>query len=193
MELNKNLTNDKFQKEAERAAREFYTTLPRFTLAQSRKYKLEHIDPTRVYEDDYWAFDKNKSGKYEWIKLADSGAEVNWLEHYVGEIQRMYIFDPESDEQVKIAKQIAELNNPTISLVMIGGDLEKTVESVGAFVTYLNQSIINEYDLQFTPTVVTRGDGENKNLYRKVRFNIDELKSQKVIDEITRERNEESD
>ena len=128
-------------------------------------------------------------GNYEWFKVSEAGDSVNWLEHDNTEIQKYFIFDPLSIQQVEIAKKISELNSPFISLVMIGGDIIEASNKVGSQVTYLNDSMIREYDLQYTPVVIRRGYGEFRNFYRKVRFNVDEVKIEDVISELSRNRN----
>ncbi len=181
MELNQNLSHEKFQKTAQDEADKFYKNLPRHLLIESHADKVDYIDPTRVYEDAYWSFKKSNSNEYEWFKVAEAGSEVNWLEHHVGEIQKFFIFDSQSQVQLEVAKKLIYLNDPFLSLVFTGGDLVSVKESVQGEVNYLNESVIREYDLQYTPSLVQRGRGKFKNFYKVTRFSVDDLSFDEVF------------
>lgn len=184
IELAKNMTSEKFQEEAERVSDEFYSELPRHNLIISRSHKVDYIDPTRVYEDDFWSFKESNNGDYEWYKISEAGTSVNWLEHHNAPMQKFFIFDPLDNRQLEIARQLYSLKNPYLTIVMVGGDIVKVSESVGGPITYLNDDIIREYDLQFTPVVVRRGEGSQINKYKKIRYNTDDVKFEDVLSEI---------
>ena len=86
--------------------------------------------------------------------------------------------------QVNIAREIAAKKNHFVTLVITGGDLEKAVQDVGDDLTYINESIIREYDLQYVPVVISRGRNNFKNYYRKTRFDIGSVTSSIVMDEL---------
>lgn len=184
MELSNNLSQEEFIKAAENESETFYTELKRHDLVTSRSHQVTHIDPTRVYEDDFWSFKETENGEFEWYKISESGASVNWLEHHQAPMQKFFIFDPNDGRQLEIARKLYELRNPYLTLVVIGGDMRKITEFIGGAVTYLNQDLIREYDLQFVPIVIRRGEGRHVNEYKKIRYNADDVKFEDVLSEV---------
>ena len=184
MSLTENLSGEKFKKEAERSANEFYRELPKYPLVNSRAYRVSYIDPTRVYEDAFWSFKENEKGEFKWYQISEPGQEVNWLEHHTGKVQKFYIFDSDSKKQRDIAKIFVDTQNPYLTIVMTGGDLVELSEFLGKPVTYLNDTLMREYDLQYTPVVISRGSGAQNNKYKKVRFNIEDVNYEDVLKEI---------
>jgi len=171
---------EEHKKEMVKKADEFYRNLPRHELLLSKKKEVTYIDPTKVYEDDYWSLDENN----KWIKLVKAGDEVNWLEHNPSPMPVFFIFDYQSSIQRELASYIVKLRVPFLKVIFIGGDIKGANDKLGYPLTYLNQTVIDEYDIKYVPLVIKRGRGEFKNLYKKIRFNLDEVTVEEVIAEI---------
>ena len=164
---------------------EFYANLPKFDLSLSRNKVVSFIDPTRVYEDEFWGVERDlKSGKLRWKKVAEAGKEVNWLEHNPTPMPVYFIFDYDSQVQREIAKQIAESGDERIKLVFTGGDIKSANEFLKYPLTYLNDSMVREYEIYYTPTLIKRGEGVNINNYQNIRFDMDDITFGEVLGEV---------
>ena len=166
-------------------ADDYYTELPYLPMALSRNHIVNHIDPTRVYEEDFWGLKKDKHGRHKWAKVSEAGNEVNWLEYSVSPMPIYFIFDYTSEPQRKLAKEIVEHGDPSIKLVFTGGDVKKANDYLKYPLTYLNKAMIAEYDVHYTPTLIKRGAGSQVNSYKSVRFDIDNLNLEDVLIEIS--------
>lgn len=166
-------------------ADEYYAELPYFPMALSRNKVVNYIDPTRVYEDDFWGLAKDSSGKLRWTKVSKAGDEVNWLKYNATPMPVYFIFDYTSKPQRELAKEIVEHGDPSIKLVFTGGDVKKANEYLKYPLTYLNKTMVSEYDVSYTPTLIKRGTGSNINSYKSVRFDMDNLTLGDVLNEIS--------
>jgi hypothetical protein len=178
---------DSHNEQIEKKAEDHFKNLPRHQLALSRKDEVVHIDPTRVYEHDFWSSEEDASGNSKWVKSVRAGDEVNWLEYNPSPMPVYFIFDYLSSTQRDLARAIVDLDTPFLKVIFIGGDLKAANEDLKYPLTYLNNTMIREYDIKYTPIVVRRGVGEYRNNYRKRRFNVDEVTIENVIKEINGE------
>ena len=177
-----NLDIEQHKKQLEEAANRYYRTLPRKQLMLSEKAEVKYVDPTRVYESDFWGAQKKPDETFEWVKVVEAGQEVNWLEHSPTPMPIYFIFDSASKPQLDFARELAKVDIPFLSFVFIGGDITSASEFVGRPVTYLNEAMIREYDIQFVPSMVKRGAGDKRNFYHVERFKFDEMR----VDEFVR-------
>lgn len=173
-----------FKKGLEDSAEQYYRKLPVVEIPLSQKKETVYVDPTRVYEDDFWALEKAPNGKFQWYKAVEAGQEVNWLEHSISPMPTFFIFNYLSLPQRELAKSVIALNDPNIKVVFTGGDVKKANEELGYPLTHLNNALIREYDIKYTPTVVKRGAGEHQYSYRVTRFNMQEVSPEEVVAEI---------
>jgi hypothetical protein len=171
---------EEHQKDMIKKSDNYYRKLPHFDLLLSRKNEVNYIDPTKVYEDDYWSLSEDN----KWVKLVESGQEINWLEHTIGSTPIYFVFDYDSEIQREIAKGVVKLKSPFLKVVFIGGDLKKANSDLGFSLTYLNSTLVAEYDIEYTPLVIKRGSGDFKNHFKKTRFNMDEVLLEDVSSEI---------
>lgn len=165
---------------------EYYSKLPRFPLELSRNHVVNYIDPTKVYEEDFWGLVDGKDGKPRWAKISKAGHEVNWLEYSVSPMPIYFIFDYTSEPQREMAKELVKHGDPAIKLVFTGGDVKQANRYLNYPLTYLNKAMVAEYDVYYTPTLITRGAGKNINHYKSVRFDVDDLTLRNVLDEISK-------
>jgi hypothetical protein len=162
-------------------AKDFYSKLPNYNLPISKSFVVNYVDPTKVYEDDFWNVRRDKDGKLVWYKMFESGTEVNWLENNDSPFPVYVIFDFESASQKLFFKEVVGLvTNPYFVPVFTGGDVNLATKYFGRSVTYLNNALINEYDISYTPSLVSRGVGEQKNAYQVVRFDIEDMSPKMV-------------
>lgn len=176
-----NVDMDEIKREMIDDSRKFYRELPNFHLPISKAYVEKFIDPTRVYEDDFWNLKKGANGKFVWYKMVDAGTEVNWLKGNVAPFPIYVVFDFQSSAQKKFFKDVFDLVvNPYFVPVFTGGDISEVNKYFDRPITYLNHALINEYDIEYTPTIVKRGDGSNINNYKVTRFDIEEMSPEVV-------------
>lgn len=171
------------EKERNESAKDYYSKLPIWPLPLSAKHESYFVDPTRVYEEDFWALERLPSGKLKWVKSVEAGKEVNWLEHSESPMPVFFIFDFNSSTQKELAKGLIDSGIPHLKIVFTGGDLVAANEFMGTPLTYLNKSMIDEYDIKYTPSLVRRGAGNYRNRYHVTRFNINEITTDIILKE----------
>jgi len=136
---------------------------PVYPYKSPKKDTVRFIDPTVVATKDIWGYLPKKGKKLTELKSMDDfeeaiivhkGDKVNPLQ-FVRPVDKLFIFDPTSQEQLKLASQIK--NTPLykrVKFIATQGDIAGLYKKLGRPSFYLTNELQQRLFIEYTPTLV---------------------------------------
>lgn len=142
-----------------KAMNRYISKLPDFKLPTAVKDSIYKIDPRVQFQKNITADDGTL--------LAAKGQVVNPIDHFPGQSLTLYIFDGMSEPQKALVKEMMKTARGQIGLMTSRIDKEQGFQHIsdmskdyGQQVYFLQQRMINRFQLKFLPAEVHLGNGQ---------------------------------
>lgn len=155
---------EKYNKQLVEASKKaIHNFQPVYPFKTPKKDVVKYIDPTVVASKDIWGMLPKKGKKLTELKSMDDfeeaiivhkGEKVNPL-RFVHPAEKLFIFDPTSEEQLKLAEQIKMTPlYKRVKFVATQGDVAGLRKKLGRSAFYLTNELQKRLYIEYTPSLV---------------------------------------
>ncbi len=148
----------KIEKERGQSTQSYFGRLAPYALPLATKTQTQWIEPSLVLAADLKTLVKKPDGSIEWQILYPKGTKVNPLEK-LKPAERMLFFDGRSPEQVAFVREALRQEPRLIMPVLTAGNPADLGKLWSRPVYFANQTLIDKFRIQATPTLVGVGEG----------------------------------
>lgn len=164
------IDQEKLRNQVADDAKSFISRLPKRDFTSAEKTTKSLIDVSVELSQDIKVPVKDDKGNYSWQYLARKGDRVNPLKtKRLGQL--LYFFNGSDPAQVKILKDLLEAEPLLIMPIEAGaGDLNETSKYFDRPIFYANDYMINQFHVQYLPTIAYQGINQNSALIESIAY-----------------------
>lgn len=151
-------------------AKSFMSRLPKRGYGYAPEKEAKWIDVSVELSQDISAPVKDDMGGYSWKLIAKKGDKINPLKtKSLGQL--IYFFNGADPAQVALLKELFEKEPILIMPVEAGaGDMDTTSKLFDRPIFYAPDFMINQFKVQYLPTIAFQGAGTNSYLIKTVAY-----------------------
>lgn len=157
-------------KELTDQSKKFLSELPKRSFSYPERKLTNLIDVSVKLSQDIKVPVKNSQGGYSWNYLARKGDTVNPLANQrLGML--LFFFNGADERQVKLLENLLKIEPLLVMPIEAGaGDLNVTSKGFNRPIFYAPDYMINQFKINYLPTIAFQGLGEQSTLIKTISF-----------------------